>query len=515
MPALTPEPPTLRRLTNLQFANTVRDLLGQDVVIPGELDPDARVSGFLSAGASLAAFSPRGTENIESFAYILAGQAMAPERRDALLPCVPAAVVDVDCSRQFVAEFGRRAWRRPLTAAEVDRMAAPADVAASALGDFHDGLEYAIAGLLQAPDFLYRIELGEDSAGDFDRIYTGWEIASRLSFLLWNTTPDDALLDAAESGLLITDDGLLGEVERLLASPRATAGLQAWFADWMHLADLPELYKEPSVFPHMSDTLPDAATQEALRTFAYVAIDTDGDLRDLVTTRTTFVNRELAALYDLRAPIEDGFAAVQHAEDSPRRGLLGQAAFLALNAHPVSSSATLRGKFIREVFLCAQLPGPPADADTSIPPVTESARTLRDRVQMHLTDPGCAGCHRNMDLIGLSLENFDGIARYRTLEEGATIDASGELDDATFTDAPGLADALHANEDYAPCLVKALVRYGNGYREGSPQTEALEHLSELFADDGYRLEPLLIELTTSRLFLQAGTIDTSPLEDQE
>ena len=513
MPALTPEAPTLRRLTNDQFANTVRDLLGDDIVIPGELDPDSRVAGFLSAGASVAAFSPRGTENIESFAYILAAQAMEPDRRDLILGCTPSGTVDAACSRQFVEEFGRRAWRRPLSADEVERMATLADTAGDTLADFHDGLEFAIAGLLQSPDFLYRVELGADADGDLPRRYTDFEIASRLSYLIWNSTPDDALLDAAESGLLSTDDGLLAEVERLLAAPRATAGLQSWFSDWMHLADLPELYKESSVFPHMSDTLPDAAEQEALRTFAYVAIDTDGDLRDLVTTRTTFVDRELAALYDLRAPVRDGFAAVQHPEESMRRGLLGQAAFLALNAHPVSSSATLRGKFIREVFLCAQLPGPPADADTSIPPVTEEARTLRDRVQIHLTDPGCAGCHRNMDLIGLGLENFDGIARFRTMEEGAQIDASGELDEVPFADAVGLAEVLHGSEDFSPCLVKAMVRYSNGYREEPGQFEALEHLAELFAGDGHRLEPLVVELTTSPLFLQAGAVDDGPLEE--
>ncbi len=513
MPALRPEPPTLRRLTNDQFANTMRDLLGADVVIPGQLDPDSRVAGLLNAGASLAAFSPRGTENIESFAYILAAQAMDPDRRDALLPCTPAGIVDPECSRAFIPQFGRRAWRRPLSTAEVDRMATLADTAANTLGDFHDGLEFAIAGLLQAPDFLYRVELGADAEGALARRFTDFELASRLSYLVWNSTPDDALLDAAEAGLLSTDDGLLAQVERLLAEPRAMAGLQAWFADMMHLADLPELYKEPSVFPHMSDTLPAAARQEALRTFAWVAFDTDGDLRDLVSTRTTFVNRELAALYDLRAPVQDGFAAIQHPEDSMRRGLLGQVAFLGLNAHPVSSSATLRGKFIREVFLCAQLPGPPADADTSIPPVTETARTLRDRVQMHLTDPGCAGCHRNMDLVGLGLENFDGIARFRTTEEGAPIDASGELDELPFIDAAGLAEALHDHEDFGPCLVKSLVRYSNGYREQPAQFEALEHLADLFAANGHRLEPLIVELTTSPVFLQAGTVDDGPIEE--
>jgi hypothetical protein len=513
MPAVNPEPPTLRRLTNAQYANTVRDLLGADVVLPGELDPDERFFGLLALGASRTAVSPRGVENIESSSYVLAEQAMAPSRRDAVVPCEPSGVVDATCAEQFVTEFGRRAWRRPLEAEEVERMTALAGTAASTLGDFYDGLEFAIAGLLQAPDFLYRVELGSpDPALDGDVRYDDWEMASRLSYFLWNTTPDDELLDAAGRGELVTDEGLLAQTERLLASPRATEGLTAWFDDWMRYAEIEHLYKEPLVFPHMSDTLPASARSESHRLFKLVAFDRDDDLRTLLTSRQTFLNGELAALYDVKAPVRDGFAAYEHPEDSMRRGLLGHASFLALNAHPVSTSATLRGKFIREVFLCAELPGPPAGVDTSIPPVSEAALTLRDRVQQHLTDPSCASCHRSMDLVGLGFENFDGIGRFRTLEEGVPIDASGELDGALFDDAAGLSAALFEHEDLAPCMVKALVRYSNGAREDLGQLEALGWLGDEFAAQGHHLAPLLVELTSSDLFRSSSEVDTSPLE---
>jgi len=516
MPDVNPEPTTLRRLTNTQFSNSVKDLLGESIVIPGELDPDERFFGLLALGASRTAFSPRGVENVESSAYLIAEQAMEPERRDTLLPCQPSGAVDAACASQFVAEFGRRAWRRPLTSNEVERMTSLATEAAETLGDFYDGLEFAIAGLLQAPDFLYRVELGvPGSDGELLHHFNDYEMASRLSFLLWNTTPDDELLDAAEAGELTTESGLLLQTERLLDSPRATEGLTAWFDDWMRLADLNELYKEPLTFPHISDTLGSSAREESQRLFKLVAFDRDDDMRDLLTSRTTFVDRELATLYDIQAPVQNGFASIQHPEDGMRRGLLGHASFLALNAHPVSTSATLRGKFVREVFLCAELPGPPAGVDTSIPPVTEAALTLRDRVQQHLTDPSCAGCHRSMDLVGLAFENFDGIGRFRTLEEGVLIDASGELDGAVFQDAAGLSEALREHPDLGPCMVKALVRYANGYREDLGQLEALGWLSDDFAGQGHRLKPLLLELTSSPLFRTSTQVDNSPQEDAE
>ena len=167
---------------------------------------------------------------------------------------------------------------------------------------------------------------------------------------------------------------------------------------------------------------------------------------------------------------------------------------------------------MREVFLRAELPGPPAGVDTSIPPVTEQARTLRDRVQQHLVDPSCAGCHENMDLVGLAFENFDGIGRYRTLEEGVPIDSSGELDDVPFENAAGLAEALREHPDLGPCITKTLVRYANGYREDLGQLEALSWLADDFAAGEYRLEPLLLQLTSSPLFRATSEVDTGPLE---
>ncbi len=512
-PAVAPEPPTLRRLTSAQFVNSIHDLVGEDVFVPGAIEPDQRLGGFEAVGASTTAVSPRGVEQYEAAAYDIAEQALSPDRRDAIVPCTPGGTADADCAEQFVASFGRRAWRRPLTSAETTRLVGVAGTAAETLGDFHAGLEFAMAALLQSPDFLFRVELGEDTPDG--RRWTDWEMAERLSYLFWNTTPDDELLDAAAAGELTTDAGLSAQVDRLLESPRARDGLRAWFADLMHLADLDTLYKDPGVFEFMSDSLGPSAREETLLGFEHLVFDDGGDIRDLMTTRTVHVDRELAALYDVRAPSRDGFAATELPESSMRRGLLGQVSFLAGQSHPVSSSATLRGVFIREVLLCQVMPGPPAGVDTSIPPVTEATRTLRERVANHLLDEACASCHILMDPIGLGVEHFDGIGRFRALDNGAEIDASGDIDGTSFADAADLGRVIRDHEDFVPCVAKNLARYANGTVEGGGQFESLAWLADELSADDHRLKTFLPILATSSLFRAAGEIEPGEPEASE
>jgi hypothetical protein len=508
-PPSEPDPASLRRLTRAQYENAVRDLLGADIVLPPNPEPDVRAAGLLEVGALASSLSPRGVEGYEAGAFVLAEQALSPERRASIVPCEPSAAVDAQCAAAFVTAVGRRAWRRPLTADEVQTVAALGTNAASALSDFYEGLEFSLATLLQAPEFLYRIELGEDGEGG--RRFTPWETASRLSFLLWNRPPDDALLDAAERGDLLDPDGIVVEAERMLADPRARAGLEAFFADMMQLAELDDLYKDGTLYPFMSDTLPDAMYRETVSVFSGLVLDERGDLRDLATRTRTEVDAELAALYSVRSPTREGFAAIDFGEDSVRRGLLGQASYLALHAHPTNTSPTLRGKFLREVLLCQSLPGPPANVDTSIPPVTEEAPTLRERVDRHLSDPGCASCHLRMDPIGLGLEQFDGIGRYRDRENGAPIDASGDLDGVAYDDARGLGDAVRDHEDFGRCFVRTLVRYANARREGPGEIDTLEWLEAETDRQDYRFDVALLDLLGSDLFLAAG----DPAEDTE
>lgn len=513
-PPVAPEEPRLRRLTNAQYESSIQDVLGADLFVPSDNEPDYRLRGLLSVGAGSASISPRGVERFEQAAYSVAAQVMEPGVREGLLDCVPAVVADDPCTRSELARLGRSLWRRPLSESELDSAATVAADAGAALADPWDGFEFGLALLLQSPHFLYRVELGHEGISDrFVRAYDDWELASRLSYLLWNTTPDLELLDAAQAGELGDDVGLDIQVERLLASPRSREGMSAWFGDMMQLADLDDLYKDPGVFLHMSDSLGASARGETLQFFEHLAFDQEGDLRDLAISRTTFVNREMAALYEVRAPSLDDFGQVELPADGFRIGLLGQASVLALAAHPVSSSPTLRGQFVREVLLCQTIRAPLAGIDTAIPPLTEEAPTLRDRVAQHLTDPGCAGCHDPMDNIGLGLENFDGIGRFRTMDGGALIDPSGKVDDDTFDDPVGLAQLLRRHDDFAACLVKSFVRYATGAGEGEGQEEGLDWL--VYEQDlrQHKLASLISTYVGSAFFRQAGDLVLAPESD--
>ena len=406
VPEIDPPAPTLRRLTTAQYSNAVHDLFGEEVVVPRQLEPDVNLEGFFSIGAAVTSISPRGVEQYEEAAFAIAEQITAPGAFD--FDCEPAGSADRACAQEILEGFARRAWSRPVTADEGDVLAGLATDAAEVLGDFHEGLQYGIAAILQSPKFLYRDELGEPADGGHR--FTAFEVATRLSFLFWNTIPDDELLAAAESGALLTDEGVAEQADRLLADPRSRAGLRAFLSELFDLHRLDSLSKDPTVFVHMSDEVGPSAKEETLLGFEHLVFVEDDDFRNILTTQRTFLNRKLAAIYNVPAPTRDGFGETVLPTTDMRRGLLGQVSVLALQSHPINNSPTLRGKFIRNVLLCHTIPPPPADVDTSIPEPSGEAPTLRDRVQEHLQDPTCAGCHQITDPIGLAMEHFDALA---------------------------------------------------------------------------------------------------------
>ena len=491
----------LRRLTEAQYDSAIHDLFGADVVAPVRLEPDVAIEGLVALGAARTSISPRGVEQYESAALDLATQALGTgpaSARGRIVTCTPAGVSDDACARSTLAALGRRVFRRPLTAAELTRLVTLAGTAARALGDFHRGLELSVAALLESPHFLFRVELGEpDPAAPGQLRFSAWELASRLSFLLWNTIPDDALLDAAERGELLSDAGLDAALDRLLASPRARVGLRSFFTDLLELYRLDELVKDPKVFVQASPELGPAAREETLRGIEHLVFDAPADYRELLTTRRTFLDRRLAAVYEVQAPARQGFGMHVWSEDSPRAGLLTQASVLALHAHSTSSSATRRGKFVRKVLLCANPAPPPVDVNTMLPEPSGNTPTLRDRVAVHLQNENCAVCHRFTDPIGLGLENFDGVGRYRATENGAVIDAPGELGKVPFSNPRELAAAVVAHPDFVPCFVKSVYRYAGGHLETAGEAGVLEDLTNDFAAGGHRVLPLLRLLVKS------------------
>lgn len=508
-PAVSPGAPALRRLTEAQYVQTVTDLLGDGLALPTALEPDAEAEGLLSVGNAVAAVSTLGVERYEGAAWSLAEQVVAdPERRARVLDCAPATPDDAACAEAFAAGFARVAWRRTLTAAEVDRLVAVVTGVGAAAGDFEAGLTAGLAVVLQSPHFLYRREHGvPDPEQPGVRRLTGPELATRLAYTLWNTTPDADLLDAAEAGELDTVEGLRDHAERLLADERARRGLRNLYTELLHLYELDDVDKDPTVYTHAAEELGPAAREETLRVVEHLLYDRDADLRTLFTTQTTFVDRRLAALYDIPAPSLDGFGEALLDPRGGRRGLLGHASLLMLEAHATRSSATLRGKFVRTVILCQAIPPPPGDVATTLPEPDADAPTLRERVETHLEEPSCAACHQVMDPVGLTLENFDGVGRWRDTENGAVIDASGELDGQALTDAWDLGGALAAHEDLGPCLTSHLYRYAVGRSLAEGEEPLRDWLAEGLPASGWSWATLVLELVTSDGFRSVGEIE--------
>ncbi len=511
----TPVEPVLRRLTRAQYVNTIHDLFGDDVLISRPTEPDVPLEGSISVAAATTSLSPRGVEQYEALAYDLAEQLIRNDaRRARVVPCTPTATTDAACAERFIRDAGRRLWRRPLTDAEANALVTLAGNAATTLTDFHRGLEYALSVMLQSPHFLFRVELAEPAAAGETPRFSPYSLASRLAFFLWNGPADDALLAAAADGRLATEDGLRTEVERMIASPKLNRGLRAFVSEWLGLQRLDEVSKDPTIFPSFGADVPGAAREETLSLAEHIALTRDTDFRDILVTRETFLNRRLAAIYNVRAPSEvrpDGFGLATLPEDSPRRGLLGHLSVLALAAHPVSTSPTLRGKFVREALLCNEIPMPPVNVNTALPEPSPSLRTMRERLQRHQADPSCASCHLLLDPIGLALEHFDGMGRYRRTDQGAALDPSGSLDGVTYRDALGLGQTLRDSAAFPRCVTTRLYRFAYGHHETEGEEAEIGRLTQDFAYGGYRLRRLMSSIATSVAFRRAdGTTGSNP-----
>jgi hypothetical protein len=495
--------PSLRRLTTVQYQNSLRDLFGDAITIPSNLEPDAALSGLKAIGASTLALSARATELFETAARDVANQIFNDAtKRQALLGCEPS---QPSCLETFVTEFGRRAWRRPLAADEVTKYVSLAQSGQAASGDAWQGASLIVSAMLQSPNFLYRVEIGTvDAAQPTRRWLDSFEVASRLSYLLWGSTPDTTLLDIAQGGSLTDPAAIATQAQRLLSDARAQAAIETFFSEYLGLGGLQTAQKLPEAFPAFTPSLRTAMEQETLLTLRTLAFDEDADFRSLLTSHTTFINPELAELYGIQAA-GNGMSRTTLPADSPRVGLLGQASLLTMHSHASTSSPTLRGKFVREILLCQSIPAPPPNVDTTLPD-TAGAVTMREKLAIH-AEGSCAACHSLMDPIGLALENFDGIGSYRETDNGAAIDASGTLDGVAFNDAAGLAQALSQHARFPECVARTLYRYGMGHVEEPGEEPAIASLVTSFSGSGYKLKDLLLATAQLPGFRYVGALD--------
>lgn len=494
-----PAPATLRRLTSAQLENTLRDRFGSTLVLPPAIEADVTAEESISIGASHAGYSARGVEMSRQLADSVGEQALAEPIRSSVVPCVPQATRDDACAEATITSLGRYLWRRPLAADEVATLVRIAGESAVVRNDFYNGLRYAVITLLMAPDFLFRVEVTEDAL----------DLASRLSFFLWDTSPDDALLEAALSGDL--EKNLTTHVRRMLADPLAHRGARAFLADWLQLQRLDDMVRDTNLFPSFSPDLGRSAQEEILRTGEHLIFDKNADFRDWMVSRETFVNRRLASLYAVPYPKSDAeFALVTLPEDGARRGFFGTAAFLAMNAHPTTTSPTVRGKYLSQIIICKAIPDPPVGLNTGIPEPAENAVTLRQRVIAHQQNEGCATCHKLTDPQGLAFEQFDAIGRFRTKDGDAPIDASGDFNGRHFEDAKDLGAIIRDDDRLPRCVTKRLYRYALGHVDTADDKAEVDRLTAEFATSGYRVISLMEGIATSEAFRRVGP----PAEDE-
>lgn len=499
------------RLTTRQYRALLLELFGETA--PVSLQEDTYPYLFASIGASTEALSESGVQLLEEAADAVTAEVFSdPARREALVGCAPATAAD-PCVAAFLEDFGRRAYRRPLTEIEAARWRSVTDTLSE--GDVWRGLRSATSGMLQSPWVVYRTEIGTPHPTDPSlRVLTDWELAARLSFLLWEAPPDRQLQDAAAAGLLSTPEGLEAQATRLLADERAREATEAFFEQYLDLARLDRAAPDPATFPTFTPTLRSAMRSEVLLLVDDLIWRQPADIRGLWSERRAFVNSELAAHYGVTAPGASAvaFVPVELPADGQRVGILGLGAFLTMNAHAVSTSPTLRGKYVLERVLCTTVPPPPPDVATELDDEDEGAVTLRERLEQHREDPACSGCHSLTDPPGYLFEHFDAIGAWRDQDAGQPIDASGDLMGVPLADAGALGDLLATDDRVGPCMVRQLFRHAHGRLDTEADEATLTELSDSFAADDHRYLSLVVRLVTHPTFRVIAAPNTGGAE---
>jgi len=500
----TPTKVALRRITESQYRHTIADVFGPGIKINARFEPEKRVEGLLAIGSAQLSVTSSGFEQYFALASSISDQVLDEKQRATSVPCKPSNPTQADdaCGRRFIEAYGERLFRRPLTESETLARLKTASTGAKQAGDFYAGLKLALTSLLVAPEFIFRVETAEpDPANRSQYRLDAYSKAARVSFLLWDSAPDQELLNAARSGAIHTRAGLHQQLTRLTSSPRFEDGVRAFFTDMLQLDDLDNVVKDPTIYPKFNQSVSDSAKEQTLRTTVDLLVNKKRDYRDLFTSNDTFINRPLASVYRIPFASSGDWAPYTFPQSSERSGILTQVSFLSLFAHPGSSSPTKRGIKIYEIFMCLPTPNPPADVDFSR--VQDSTKaTIRGRLLDHMSNPGCSGCHMRSDPPGLALEHFDGLGQLRTMENGAMIDVSADIYGVKLVGAQGLGKFLHDDPRVPACLVRNVYAYGAGRATGAQDGDYLSNQTKAFASDGYRLPDLMVQIASSPEFFK-------------
>lgn len=492
-PTCAVEPPgarSLRRLSHVEYAHTVHDLFGLEA---DALAPDRVVHGFDNNGAAL------GVTALLADQYRTSAERLAAEvDLNRVLPCGQQTR---ECAIDFARRFGRKLFRRPLTADELAQAMGIYDLAAE--DGFESGVRWVLTAWLQSPNFLYRTELGRREGDHF--VLTPFEIAAELSFLFWQTTPDDTLLDLAATGDLLDPAIVAREAARMLADPRSADTMRRFTERWLGIDRLPIVTRDGTLFPALTRDIRAAMAEETAR-FVTGLWTSGGTLDDLFRSTQRPLTPALAAYYGLPVPPSD-WAPVD-VTGTPYAGVLTQGSVLVTHALPTTSSPIHRGLFVRERLLCQDLPDPPANLDTS-PPAVDPSLSTRERYVAHSRNPACAGCHTLIDPIGFAFEHYDAAGRWRDDDGGHVIDAQGEIvrsaaSDAQFDGVAELSAVLAASDDVRACYLSQWVRYGFGVDDALPLGCYVNRLGENFE----ALQDILPALTGTTHFRERTGGDT-------
>jgi Protein of unknown function (DUF1592)/Protein of unknown function (DUF1588)/Protein of unknown function (DUF1587)/Ca-dependent carbohydrate-binding module xylan-binding/Protein of unknown function (DUF1585)/Protein of unknown function (DUF1595) len=412
-----------------------------------------------------------------------------------VVDCDPAEIGEAACAEHIARTFGRRVFRRPLTEDEVaERMAAYAAVVALD-GGWDESIRALVKSLLLAPQFIYR---AEPDAVSGPRELNGYELASRLSYFLWSSTPDDRLLDLAQTGQLVDPDVLVAEARRMLADWRSEALVTNLAAQWLGIRKVDEAHPNSELFPEFDDELR-ASMRTEMELFIGSVLRDDRPLTDLLTTTDTFVNARLAAFYGVPAPEGDAFVL---ANVPGRAGLLGRSGLLAGLSYPTRTSPVIRGNWVLTNLMC-DAPLPPPGMIPAFPEAPEEPTSLREVLEQH-AQPGtvCYGCHKEMDAVGIALEEYGPIGQIRTIDDfGGVVDTTGTLEGlGAFADATELQALLATDPRFGRCMMDKLFTFGIGREPTDDDHMVIDTIAVQVATDGFRFDDLVAGLVQTRAF---------------
>lgn len=429
------------------------------------------------------------------------GAAETPSRRAVFLCHPRSAAEEAPCAERIIGSLARRAWRRPVSAADIAPLLGIYRSASAGAG-FESGIEAAVAAILVSPQFLFVVESPPATVQPGAPYpVSDLDLATRLALFLWSSIPDEHLLGLAEAGRLHAPGVLDGEIARMLADPKARALTDNFAGQWLFLRNLDQQRPDIAVFPQFDTRLRSAMAAETRLFFAHV-LGANRPVTDFLQADYTFLNQRLAEHYGIGGVSGPAFRLVRLAPGSPRGGLLGQASILTVTSYGNHTSVVKRGKWILDNLLASPPAPPPADVPALKAEQDGRQLTARQQLELHRANPACASCHARMDPLGFALENFDAVGGWRTMDAGQTIDPSAVLPDGTrFAGVAGLRQILLDRRDqFANAFTERLMTYALGRGLGPPDMPAVRAIGRAAAADGYRVQTIIRGIVTSPAF---------------